>query len=255
MFYRSNLQKTDSQAGGFKMAKITEAIFLAGGLGTRLRPVVTDVPKPMADINGKPFLHYLIRLYAGQGVTHIVLSVGHLYQSIKNYFGSSYEGVRISYSIEDHPLGTGGAIVKAMSNTETDDVFVVNADTLFDVNLNEISDFHRDKKSIMTLVVREVDNINRYGSVMLDDNSKITGFTEKGQGSGNGFINGGVYIFNKSFFSGFKFPENFSIEKDFFEKYYRYYTFFAKVCHDYFIDIGIPEDYSRARKQLPLMFE
>ena len=236
------------------MLKTTEAIFLAGGMGTRLQPVVKDVPKPMADINGKPFLHYLILFYAGQGITHIVLSVGYLYQTVMNYFGRSYGSVRISYSIEKQPLGTGGAIAKAMGYTETHDILVVNADTMFDVKLKEVLDFHRDKKSVLTLVVRKVDDLNRYGSVILDEDAKITGFTEKGQSTGSGFINGGVYIINKFFFSGFKFPEKFSIEKDFFEKEYRNYAFYAKICHGYFIDIGIPEDYLRAQNEFSHMF-
>ena len=237
------------------MLKITEAIFLAGGLGTRLQPVVKDVPKPMADINGKPFLHYLIRFYAGQGISHIVLSVGYLHQTIRNYFGDRYADVRISYSVEKQSLGTGGAIAKAMGYTETEDIFVVNGDTFFEVNLKEISGFHRDKNTNLTIVVREVDEVSRYGSVMMDANSRISGFTEKNQSSGKGFINGGVYLINKTFFNRFQFPEKFSIEKDFFEKQVSHHSFYAKICHNYFIDIGIPEDYARAQNEFSHMFE
>ncbi len=237
------------------MSKITEAVFLAGGMGTRLRQVVSDVPKPMADINGKPFLHYLIRFYAGQDISHIVLSVGYLYEKIQNYFGNRYEGVRISYAVENYPLGTGGAIVKALNNTETDEVFVVNADTMFNVNLEKVSQFHQAKNADITLVVRKVDDTGRYGSILLDSDMKITGFTEKNQSAGSGFINGGVYLLNRAFINRFGFPEKFSIEKDFFEKQYGSGAFYATVCNDYFIDIGIPEDYARAKKQFPTMFD
>jgi len=237
------------------MSKITEAVFLAGGMGTRLQSVVKDVPKPMADINGKPFLHYLIRFYARQGISHIVLSVGHLHKRIIDYFGDSYETVRISYAVENHPLGTGGAISNALSYTETDNVFVVNADTMFKVDLEEISHFHKSKNADITLVVRAVDDVSRYGSIVMDAAFGIRGFTEKNQDSGKGFINGGVYLINRPFFNRFDFPEKFSVEKDFFEKHYKNNAFFAKVCPNYFIDIGIPEDYARAQKQFPVLFD
>ena len=237
------------------MSNITEAVFLAGGRGTRLRKVVNDVPKPMADINGKPFLHYLIRYYAGQDISHIVLSVGYLYKKIQNYFGHRYEGVRISYAVENYPLGTGGALLNALTYTETETVFVVNADTMFTLNLEKVSRFHKNKNADITLVVRKVDDTGRYGSILLDSEQRITGFTEKNRSGGSGFINGGVYLLSKAFLGRFGFPEKFSIEKDFFEKQYGSGAFYATVCNNYFIDIGIPEDYALAKKQFPTMFD
>jgi len=237
------------------MIKVTEAVFLAGGFGTRLQSVVKDVPKPMADINGKPFLHYLILFYKKQGIKHVVLSVGYLHEVVQDYFGNSYQGVKISYAIEDSPLGTGGAIKKSLKLTQSNEVFVVNGDTMFAVNLKEIATFHFKNNSDFTLVAREVEDVSRYGNVVLGGNKRILGFFEKNDKSGKGYINGGVYLINKSYLNHFSFPEKFSIEKDFFEKYYQEGSFYGKPCHNYFIDIGIPEDYLKAQKEFASLFE
>jgi D-glycero-alpha-D-manno-heptose 1-phosphate guanylyltransferase len=236
------------------MVKVTEAILLAGGFGTRLQSVVKGIPKPMADINGKPFLHYLIEFYAKQGVNHIVLSVGHLHHIIQKYFGNRYGDVSISYAVENHPLGTGGAIRNSLELTKTNDIFVANGDTLFAVELKKISEFHFSKNADFTIVAREVDDVSRFGSIALDDKLRIKGFEEKNSATGRGFINGGVYLSDKSFLKRFDFPEKFSIEKDFFEKHFNEGAFFGKPCSNYFIDIGIPEDYARAKQEFLQMF-
>ncbi len=236
------------------MAKVTEAVFLAGGFGTRLQSVVKEVPKPMADINGKPFLHYLILYYKKQGIKHIVLSVGYLHKIVQNYFGNSYDGVKISYAIEDHPLGTGGAIKKSLELTNANHVFVANGDTMFAVNLQDIADFHFYNHADFTLVARKVNEVSRYGSVILNNQNQIVGFSEKNNASGEGYINGGVYLIDKLFLNKFDFPEKFSIEKDFFEKHFTEGRFFGKPCRNYFIDIGIPEDYKRAQKEFKDLF-
>ncbi len=236
------------------MYKVTEAVFLAGGFGTRLQSVVKEVPKPMADINGKPFLHYLITFYAGQGINHIVLSTGYLHQVVSNYFGEFYQGVKISYAVEDHPLGTGGAIKKSLELTKTNHVFVANGDTMFLVDLTSIVKFHFEHKADFTLIAREVEDVSRYGSVILDEQSRIVGFEEKNNTAGKGFINGGVYLIDKSFLSSFEFPEKFSIEKDFFEKHYKAGAFYGKPCSNYFIDIGIPDEYKRAQTDFVKLF-
>ncbi len=231
------------------MEKIKEVILLAGGFGTRLRDVVKDVPKPMADINGKPFLHYLITYYENKGIEHVILSVGYLNEVIKDYFGSNYGNVRISYAVEDTPLGTGGAIMKSLEFAQTENVLVANGDTMFMVEPSGILDFHLKKQADFTIVTREVEDVSRYGSVITDENFRITGFSEKGSFKGKGYINGGVYLINKDFLTGFSFPGKFSIEKDFFEKEYLNHNFFGKPCNAYFIDIGIPEDYARAKRE------
>jgi len=251
---REGLHPGKAESNKLIMEKISEAIVLAGGFGTRLRNVVKDVPKPMADINGKPFLHYLIKYYISKGIEHVILSVGYMNEVIKDYFGDSYEGIKIDYAVEDHPLGTGGAIIKSLGFAGTENVMVANGDTMFMVEPSEILNFHNSKDADITIVIREVEDVSRYGSILTDNEQRITGFSEKQNSKGRGYINGGVYLINKPFISKFSFPGKFSIEKDFFEKEFKNHKFYGKPCNNYFIDIGIPEDYSRAQKKFKKLF-
>jgi D-glycero-alpha-D-manno-heptose 1-phosphate guanylyltransferase len=228
---------------------IKEAIILAGGLGTRLREVVSDVPKSMALINGRPFLDYQLKYLEMWGIEHVILSVGYKREVIQNYFGDHFSSLRIDYAIEEEPLGTGGGIQKALDFVEGNGVFVFNGDTFFEVNLNRLFQFKRIKDADFSMVLRFVDDVNRYGCVEMDDDFRIVGFKEKGSLSGEGFINGGVYYFNKTYLESFDFPDKFSIEKDFFEKHFSEERMFGYRCHSYFLDIGIPEDYKKAQHE------
>lgn len=228
---------------------ITEAIVLAGGLGTRLRKVVSDVPKSMALINGKPFLEYQLNYLESWGIDHVVLSVGYKHDIIRNYFGDQFQSIAIDYAIEEKPLGTGGGIRMAFKKINSYAAFVFNGDTFFEVNLKRLFDFRRIKETDVCLALRFTDDISRYGAVELDKDYRINGFTEKGKKTGEGYINGGVYYIRRDFFLNFDWPEKFSIEKDFFEKYFQEYAFYGIRCFSYFIDIGIPEDYARAQKE------
>ncbi len=230
---------------------ITEAVMLAGGFGTRLQTVVSDVPKPMAPINGKPFLTYVLHYLKEYGIRHIVLSVGHLHEVVKDYFGLEWEGLKISYAIENEPLGTGGAIKFAFEKILGNQAFVVNGDTLFDVDLAKLSASHNKSKAEISIALRRVKEVSRDGSVQNDTKNKIIGFTEKGTQSGVGNINGGIYMINKQVFKKISiFTEKFSMENDVFEKYYNALPFFGFPFEAYFIDIGVPEDYQRANLEL-----
>jgi D-glycero-alpha-D-manno-heptose 1-phosphate guanylyltransferase len=228
---------------------VKEAIVLAGGLGTRLRKVVKDVPKPMADVNGKPFLEYLLAFLAKQQIEKVVLSVGYKYEVIKNYFGKFFSGMELVYSVESEPLGTGGGIRKSLSFVNSGNVFIVNGDTFFDVNLKKLFLFHKKKKSVISVALKPMKHFDRYGSVKLDENKKIIGFEEKKYHE-SGLINGGIYLLNKDFFMSFDLGEKFSFEKDFLEKYYNSYAFYGLEFESYFIDIGIPEDYENFKKDV-----
>lgn len=222
-----------------------EALILAGGLGTRLRSLVPNAPKPMADINGKPFLSYLLRDLAQKGFRSVILAVGYKADSIKDFFGESFEGVTISYSVETEPLGTGGAVKKALRQIQENDFFIMNGDTFFDVPYDLLSQFYRERGSEFTLVLKKVTDSDRYGSVVFDNDLKVVSFREK-QFLYEGYINGGVYISNKDYLKALfdSYPARFSFEKDFLEKMKGELLAFP---HDgYFIDIGIPEDYARA---------
>lgn len=232
----------------------TEAIILAGGFGTRLQEVVTDIPKSMALVNGKPFLEYQLNFLEGWGIDHIVLSVGYKKEHIMDYFGDTYKTVRINYAIEEEALGTGGGIMNAMQHIEENPFFVFNGDTFFDVNLRRLHQFKRVKEADICIVMKKVKDISRYGALDINEDKRIMSFIEKGSRQGEGYINGGVYLLNKRFMQKFDLPEKFSIEKDFFEKQYADQRIYGFDCHAYFLDIGIPEDYHRAQdefKKLP----
>ena len=227
-----------------------EAIVLAGGFGTRLQGVVKDVPKPMAPVNGKPFLTYILDYLVDYGYTKVILSVGYLHEKIEEYFGNQYKSLEIDYAVEVEPLGTGGGILFAMSKCKTDNVLVINGDTMFKVDLTEFEHFYAAKNCLLSIVLREVDDVARYGSVTIGNNNLITLFSEKGVSSGRGFINGGVYMINRTLFDKYPQPRKFSFEKDLMEKLYTQERFFAMPSDGYFIDIGIPEDYARAQNEL-----
>lgn len=228
-----------------------EAIVLAGGFGTRLQSVISDVPKPMAPIKGKPFLSYVLLYLKKYGVRHIILSVGHLHEVVEAYFGENWEGLEISYAIENEPLGTGGAIKYAFEKIKFQEAYVVNGDTFFDVNLNTFHKYHAKKQAEISLALRAVDDVSRYGTVQTNGDNQIIAFSEKGKFEGKGNINGGIYLINKQIFKKITiFADKFSIENDVFEKYYSVHRFFGFPFEDYFIDIGIPEDYKRANLEL-----
>jgi D-glycero-alpha-D-manno-heptose 1-phosphate guanylyltransferase len=231
---------------------IKEAIILAGGMGTRLRPVVSDVPKCMAAVGDKPFIHYLIEFLKKKGIEHFIFSVGYLHEAIEEYLSSNYKELNYSISLETAPLGTGGAIRLATTKTSDRNILVCNGDTFYNVDINGLSEFHFQKKAACTLSLKRMENFDRYGVVELNDDSTIKTFKEK-QFYKQGLINGGVYALNTHEFLKHLLPEKFSFEKDYLGKkvYASNHHIFGIEQDGYFIDIGIPEDYERAQKELP----
>lgn len=223
------------------------AIILAGGLGTRLRPLISDLPKPMAPVNGKPFLHYIFQYLLRQNITDVILSVGYKHESIQSYFGSEYLGIKIRYSIEHEPLGTGGGIKQAFELIDNE-AFVLNGDTYFDVNLAELRTFYVQSKSDLVLALKSLTHFDRYGTVRMDPHHRITEFCEK-KFMPRGLINGGIYFFKKKLFEQLNTPDKFSFETDVLEKYSATLHFGGKVFDGFFIDIGIPEDYQKAQHE------
>ena len=226
---------------------VQEAIILAGGKGTRLKEVVSDVPKVMAPVNGRPFLEYVLDYLENYVIEHVILSVGYKREVIRDHFGDQYKSIKIDYAVEEEPLGTGGGILNAFDLVEENKSFVLNGDTMFRINLVKQFDFHQARMSDFTVVLRQVDNVERYGSVEIDDGKRIIGFNEKGEKTGPGLINGGVYLINKKFFNTHSFPKKFSLEKDCLEKLVGTHPFYGSICKQYFLDIGIPEDYQKAQ--------
>ena len=228
---------------------IKQAIILAGGLGTRLRSVVSDVPKCMAPVAGKPFLHYVIAHLQNNGIQSFIFSVGYKSESIINFIKNDYTGISYQFSVEEEPLGTGGAVKFSLEKTTERNILLCNGDTLFKANINELNNFHLLHNSDCTLCLKPMNNFDRYGVVELDNDDLIVSFKEK-QFYKKGLINGGVYALNKESFLNKNLPENFSFEKDYLEKFVGEEKMFGLIQDAYFIDIGIPEDYERAQKEL-----
>lgn len=227
-----------------------EAIVLAGGLGRRLRSVVPDLPKPMAPINGRPFLEYLFDYWIGQGIRRFILSVGYRRDAIQSHFGESYRSTGISYAAEDTPLGTGGALLRAVTELTSQEPFIViNGDTYFEVDLAVLARFHTGCGADMTLALREVADCSRYTRIELDEGGQIGVFHTRGGLVGAGLINGGVYLATKKVFEDFaEEPEReISLEDDVFPRMVDYGKRICGYrCHGRFIDIGVPDDYRRA---------
>lgn len=224
-----------------------EAIILAGGAGTRLKSVVSQLPKPMAPVHGKPFLEYLLAYLAKNHITRVVLSVGYQSEHIQRYFGNRFGPVELHYAVEKEALGTGGGVKLALQRTLNNQVFVVNGDTLFNVDLQKISEFHRQHGASLTIALHKVNDGSRYGSITTNNENRIIQFEEKKQDSGPSFINGGTYLLSKNCFLSVDLPRKFSFEKDFLETHYRQQAFYGLPFDDYFIDIGIPETYQKAQ--------
>ena len=230
------------------MSKVNKAIVLAGGLGTRLKSVVKDLPKPMAPVRGKPFLEYVLQYLKTQGVEELILSVGFKGQLIRDYFGSSYQSMSIDYVQEEEPLGTGGAIQKAATHCGSDPFFVLNGDSYFDADLKELARTFFEGKADIALSLKKLEHFDRYGLVELRGN-QIVRFHEK-KYADSGLINGGIYLMTASVFENFNFPSKFSFEKDVLEAKIKQLKILGCPLEGYFIDIGIPEDYERAQKEL-----
>lgn len=230
-----------------------EAIILAGGKGTRLTEVVSDVAKPMAPVNGKPFLYYLFHWLKTYPIEKVILSTGYLSESITDYFGTSFCGIPIEYTIEKKPLGTGGAILFALRKTKASNILIINGDTYFPIDLNSFYSFHNDNNQQFSIALKQMQNFSRYGSVVIQDNS-ILKFNEK-KFCQEGLINGGIYLINKKYINSKQLPEAFSLEKHIMEKEAGSGILKGKIYNNVFIDIGIPEDYRLAQSLLTLPLE
>lgn len=227
--------------------KTREAIILAGGFGTRLQSVVSDVPKPMAPVCDRPFLEYQLDYLINQGIERVVLSLGYLPETIITHFGNQYKTLQLLYAVEDHPLGTGGAIAWAAEKIEGDYFWVFNGDSLFEVDLPEMEKACNSTSAGFALALRKVQDVSRYGSVETDSNGMITLFKEKSTTPAPGYINGGVYLIRKADLIDNVPGQRFSIEKSLFMPAERPVLMYGYPSDSYFIDIGIPEDYKKAQ--------
>lgn len=225
---------------------MTTAIILAGGLGTRLRHVVPDLPKPMAPINGRPFLAHLMDYWIGQGVRRYVLSISYRREAIIDYFGASYRGVPIVYAIEETPLGTGGGLLQALRGRELDAPFLVlNGDTLFEVDLLALRRFHAERHSAWTMSLFRADTARRYMGMHVESDGHIVSL-ESGTSQPGGLANGGAYLIDPGTVSRLDFSScnRISLENDILPAIVASgIALYGLECAGRFIDIGVPHDY------------
>jgi D-glycero-alpha-D-manno-heptose 1-phosphate guanylyltransferase len=223
-----------------------EAIVLAGGLGTRLRGVVDDVPKPMAPVLGRPFLAYVLDQLVDSGFDAVVLAAGYRHEAIRSYFGEEYRGLALAWSVETKPLGTGGAIRLACDQTHSSDVFVLNGDTYLELDYRAMLKAHVLAGAQLSLAVCQVPDVARYGALEVSEGI-VRGFREKGQ-SGRGWINGGTYVLGPKLRDRLPTRGAFSFEQELLAPEVQSIRPLAFPTTGLFIDIGIPEDYARAQE-------
>ncbi len=239
------------------MHKIMEVIILAGGLGTRLRSVVSEVPKCMAPVAGKPFLWYLLKYLTRYDVDRVILSVGYLREVIFKWIDEVKEEFPFDfdYAIEEEPLGTGGGIRLAMNKVNSEVAIILNGDTFFDVDLNQLVDSHHSISwAKISIALKPMKDFERYGTVTIDEVGRIIKFNEK-KPCKEGVINGGVYVINNDncLYEGL--PQKFSFETDILQKYCgENGILYGLVQNGYFIDIGIPEDFCKSQKEILIHF-
>ena len=226
---------------------------LAGGLGTRLRPVISDRPKALAEIHGRPFLAYLLDQLLNAGSSRVVLCTGHLGEQIEQAFGKRYRKLQISYSRETRPLGTGGALRLALPHLLSDPVLVMNGDSFCATDLTGLWAWHCNRGSQATMLLAEASNTERYGSVKIDFDGTVTQFVEKKQG-GSGSINAGVYLLSRQVIRSIAVGTAVSLEHDVFPTLINHGLYGYRQSGP-FLDIGTPEDFAAAEQFFAAMNE
>jgi len=225
-----------------------QAIVLVGGQGTRLRSIVSELPKVMAPIGERPFLSLLLDRLQSQGVNEVILAVGYLRELLMARFGERHDGIALRYAVETEPLGTGGALRNALAMVERFPVFALNGDTYLELDCRGMQRAHAAAGVELTIALRRVVANERYGCVTLAGD-RIVGFAA--QGAHTRLVSAGVYLFAGRLLDDPALPKSFSFERDFLEPRVPIIRPLAFETTGYFIDIGIPEDYRRAQRELP----
>jgi NDP-sugar pyrophosphorylase family protein len=222
------------------------AVILAGGMGTRLRPVVSDRPKVLAEVNGAPFILYLLEWLAGHGVKNVTLCTGYGADAIQSELGSERGLLRLTYAREAAPLGTGGALRNAWNIEWSDPVLVLNGDSYHDVNLSEMVRAHRQNQAVATLALCEVPDASRFGSVQIGPDGRMMSFLEKQPEERPGWINAGIYLMANELLGGLPPGRACSLEREVFPSLLGGRFFGFRSGNSEFIDIGTPASYRAA---------
>ncbi len=225
-----------------------KALLLVGGLGTRLRSVVASTPKPLASVGNRPFLEILIRQLHNQAIRHLVLCTGYLAHEIEQELGDGRKwDLTIEYSNEPYALGTAGALKHAkLLVRDSSDFLVMNGDSFMEIDFQKLFNYHVSCGGIASMAVLRMKNEMRYGTVQMSASGRVSGFTEKSAGGSHGFVNAGIYVFNRRIFDHI--PDGpWSLERDIFPNILELGVY-ASEQQGVFIDIGTPEDYARAQE-------
>lgn len=230
------------------------AIILAGGLGTRLKSVVPDVPKPMAPVAGRPFLEWQMDYWIEQGIDRFILSVGYRHEDIQSHFRDAYKTASIEYVIEHAPMGTGGGFLLAAQSLKSNDPFLLlNGDTYFEVSLKDLDRFANDHQADWCFTLFRAKESGRYTGLEINSiDGRIISFQSENEKIGR-FANGGVYWINPQSLKtlDFKMGHAYSLESEFFTQLQKNkQAIYGLECHGRFIDIGVPSDYARAQTMM-----
>lgn len=236
-----------SEIRNYPLNSDTLAVIIAGGLGIRLRSILGACPKPMAPIAGRPFLTYLLLQLRKQCVENIILLVGYQSKMIEAFFRNGGKwNLHLVYSKESKPMGTGGALKLAESLIDSEYFLIMNGDSFFHIDLNTLIRFHRNKRSLATIALANVENTERYGAVEINEEGEIMRFLEKEQTGRTGLINGGIYVFQRDVLDLIPEGQAVSLEREIFPRLIGK-GLYGLPFQGYFVDIGVPADYLRLR--------
>jgi len=233
---------------GFYTERV-DVVILCGGMGTRLKAIVDDKPKPMAEIDKRPFIDVLIEHVSTFGFHRFILCAGYKAESIQEYYKSKKSRVEILTIKEKELLGTGGAVKNAEALIQSSPFLVLNGDSFLDIDLCKFIDFHIAKKALLSIALIGAKDTKDYGLIEIDSSNRIVRFSEKEKTDQNSLINAGIYLFNKEVLSLMPGNKKFSLEYDFFPKIVGR-KFYGYLANGFFIDIGTPERYMQAKQLL-----
>ncbi len=228
-----------------------QAIVLAGGMGRQIKSDLGNAPKPMAVVNGRPFLEFVLLFLRKNGFENIIISTGYMKPVIESYFGNGKEWkLKIKYTDEDFLRGTAGSVKLAEDMIEGEQFLVVNSDTFHDIPVYELIKAHLTYGGFVTMALKETSSPEKYGAVELLENKQVSRFLGRGHKDYARLVNTGIYIFNKEALKLIQPNENISLEKDIFPLLSKLGKLYGYVCDGYFLDIEVPENYELIKKKL-----
>lgn len=225
----------------------TQAVILAGGLGTRLRSVISDRPKVLAKVGDRPFMVYLLEQLSVAGIQKVILCTGYLGAQVQTTFEASSHQLDLIYSQEPSPLGTGGALRLALDYIQSDSVLVMNGDSFCEISIGEFWLSHADRQTDVTIALTQVSDTSRYGRVEVDSAGKILNFAEKGNSTSVGWINAGIYLIKRELISEIPRDQVISLEQEILPNWIEHKSVYSYPTQGKFIDIGTPSSYALAQ--------